>query len=384
MSFQNAYTSTRVIETLESYSKSDIVNEVHLDKIDNKIHSHHIYSEKQFWWGVLNNIEKSWYDEFEFSNVTLSEHVARVPGLYFHPKASHFKKMANSQIEYVSSKWRHYTPQGKSQKILSGIGTLQIPPNIENWRIASISSNNNSSLGIPILIREEIWNHYKLKEGKVISNLKAKWEQMDTSWAKRFPSMRGIPKGYLIVNKAGQIEVEDKILPTVYHPFSIMEYEKKGSLFYDFVYVTVDSSELHFRDKIRAFLGEYRYFNNRYGTYLIEPFVNNPLLSDGDVIFHSPEELRKESTAANSHLKLIVERIKKETFNQHTIDGIKTFIDNHLDIEELKICSTDILINPNSWYTGERVYDELANLLEICIERNNIEELVDVLITYGL
>lgn len=384
MSLQNAYTATRVIESLESYTKSDQIDESKLMVNDNNQNLHQYNSDYKFWSEILGDIEGKWNNKIILNEMTLSEQVPRVPGLAFHPKSDIFRTNLDSQIEYRKGEWIHYTPHGKSQKIFSGIGTLQLPPDVDDWRIASVSSQNNASEGIPILIHEEVWEHYNLTEGKRISKLTAKWRQMERSWSKRFPSMRGIPKGYLVIKKPEQLEVYDEVQPTIYHPFTIMEYEKAGSIFYDFVYVTVNSDEPNFRDKIRTFLGEYQYFEDRSGKYLIEPFVNNPLIAEQDVMYQSPQDLRKENEAANSHLNLIVDRINQVTFKQQTIDEIKIFIDNNLNIEDLKTCSDDILINTSSWLTGEKVGDQSANLLDECMDLNKMDELVDVLVIHGL
>ena len=63
---------------------------------------------------------------------------------------------------------------------------------------------------------------------------------------------------------------------------------------------------------------------------------------------------------------------------------IKGFIDNHLDVEDLKVCSSEIIINPNMWFQGRRLVDESANFLQECMERDKVDELVDNLIKYGL
>ncbi|PPK88457.1 hypothetical protein CLV84_1424 [Neolewinella xylanilytica] len=384
MSLQTAYTAARVIETLENYTRSDLVNACPVERETRSRPAVVIYSDHYFWNLILNNVAQSWNEQFELHEVTLSEHVARVPGLYYHPDVQHFKTLPDSVMEYVTDRWTHYTPPGKSQKVLGGIGTLQIPPTLEEWRIVSVSYANNVSFGIPVLMHENVWQHYGLREGRRIHSLTAHWKQMDASWAKRFPSMRGMPKGYLVVDHPDQLRVSPDVYPTVYHPFTIMEYEVNGSLFYDFVYVTVDSSDPDFRNQIRAFLGEYRYMKGRHGNYLIEPFVSHPLLYEQDVMYQSPEELRKEHSAANSHLSLLVERIKNERFGSRTLEEIKIFIDNHFDTDDLKTCSDVILLNPNAWYRGGRVFDESANFLDAVMERDKVDELLDALVNYGL
>lgn len=383
MSLKNAITATKAIETLENYSLSDLIG-VEITRLDiENPREIQIYSDEGFWRQILSG-EENWECEFLLNNLNLSEHIARVPGLYFHKDSIHFRNIDNSQIEYVSDKWTHYTPQGKSQKVLSGIGTLKLPPNTNGWRIACVSHGSNSSLGIPVLISEEVWRYFKLKEGIRISHIKAKWVQMDINWASRFPSVRGIPKGYLKIDNPNQIKTKDDIFPTIYHPYTIMEYEKSGSLLYDFVYVTVDSSDSNYKNDIRLFLEEYKYLKDRNGKYLIEPFINEPLLNESDVMYSSPEELRQTNSSSVSHLFLLTERIKSESFNYFTIEKIKEFIDNYFDLDDLKICSNEIIISPNLWYQGKKLVDESANFLQECVKKNKVEELVDNLIKYGL
>lgn len=383
MSLRDAITATKVIESLENYSVSDLINEEIKSSELNDFKEQRIYSEEQFWKYILSGKENR-ETLFLFDNLVLSEHVARVPGLYFHKDSKHYRTIDKSQIEYISDKWQHYTPQGKSQKVLSGVGTLKLPPDVNGWRIACVSFGNNSSLGIPVLLSEEVWKYFKLSEGTIISNMKAHWVEMDINWAVRFSSVRGIPKAYLKIDSTDQLKIKNDIHPTIYHPFTIMEYEKSGSLLYDFVYVTVDSSDHNFRNDIRLFLGEYKYIDGRDGRYLIDPFINDPLLNQNDVMFSSPEELRRINPSSESHLFLLKERIKNEVFNSLTIEMIKKFIDNHLDLDDLKTCSSEIIINPNLWYQGKKMVDESANFLQKCIEKGKVEELVDNLIRYGV
>ena len=383
MSLQNAITAAKAIESLENYAVSDVIDDTLTGTEKSDSNRFHVHSDQEFWTRVLNG-SGNWGARFAMNNVVLSEHIARVPGLYFHTDPADHQSIDHSLIEYVSGKWIHYTPQGKSQKVLSGAGTLKLPPTTNGWRVASVSFGSNASLGIPVLISEEAWKWHKCKEGKMISRLEANWVEMDTSWAARFPSIRGIPKGYLKVDSPSRLKVEEGIYPTLYHPFSIMEYEDAGGLFYDFVYVTVASTDPNSRDDIRTFLGEYQYHNGRFGHYLIDPFINDPLLNSGDALYTSPEELRRINAASESHLFLLKERIKRRVFNDFTLERIKEFIDNHLDVEDLKVCSSEIIINPNIWFQGRRLVDESANFQQECMERDKVDELVDNLIKYGL
>lgn len=378
MSLQSSLKTTRIIETLENYAIADNFKATTITDVapPNRYKSFH--QDQDFWARILRQQDNAWNKGFEFRDVGLSEWVARVPGLFYSKGSDSLRKQAESTVEYITDKWRHYSPFGKSQKVMGGVGTICLPAE-DNYHLVSISFTNNASTGIPVLISEEIWEHYQLKEGAFIRYLKGTWKKMSSDWSQRFPSTANIPKGYIEVSKPEDIEVErDEILPTLYHPFSIMEYEKDNSVFYDFVYVTVDSTEENFRDKIREFFGEYEYFENRNGRYLIEPFVNNPLLNN--VQYQSPKELRANSQEAKSHLDLMLNRIRKETFNEQTLDAIKIALDNNCDLDDLKRMSTHIGLNPNRWFSGRTVVDESAALLNYCQQRGKVEELVDLLV----
>ena len=378
MSLQSTLKTSRIIETLENYAIADNFKATAASDTAAPNQFSSIYTDQRFWDIILKHQDDAWNKGFEFRDVGLSEWIARVPGLFYSDGSERLRKQAESKVEYVSDKWRHYNPLGKSEKVMGGIGTICLPSE-DNYYLASISFTNNASTGIPVLISEEIWNYHKLKEGVLIRKLEGTWKKMKSDWSQRFPSTANIPKGYIEVSKPEDIEVEQgEILPTLYHPFSIMEYEKDGSLFYDFVYVTVDSTEENFRDKIRCFFGEYEYFENRNGRYLIEPFVNNPLLNN--VQYQSPKDLRANSREANSHLDLMLSRIRKEMFNDQTLEAIKIGIDNHCDIDTLKRMSTHIGLNPNRWFTGGAVVNESAALLNYCQQRGKVEELVDLLV----
>lgn len=376
MSIQSAYKSTKVIESLENYVKSDDWQNQDSSS-DNSNDDKFIHDDVYFWRSNFNYPERYLNQILEFQDVGYSEWVARVPGLYFHESSNAFHKLAQNQVEFVSDKWVHYTPLGKSQKVMGGIGTINLPPNEDGWYLGSISTTNNASTGIPVLISEEVMDYHKIKEGVHIEWCKGKWMLMTNQWSSRFPSTKNnLPKAYLRINNPDDITViKNTIVPTLFHPFSIMEYEKSNSKFYDFVYVTVDSTEQDYRFKIQHFFSEYKDFQNRNGTYLIEPFVSNPLIKENEVMFHSPEELRD-----SAHLDLIVKRIRSETFQGKTLEEIKIALDQNLDIDKLKRFSDWIKISPNAWYKGDAVIDETANFLMYCTDKGKTEELVDLLI----
>jgi len=381
MSLSTAYKTTRIIETLENYAQSDGFAGMAASDVGTPpdSDSFHPYSDRNFWGEIFYKPDEAWSKTFSFQDVGLSEWVARVPGLFFGKGSRALRKASESRVEFVSNgRWRHFTPRGKSERVMGGVGTISLP-NEGGYYLTSISKSNNASTGIPVLIKEEIWEHHNLQEGSFFESIKGKWTKMSGTWSGRFPSVADIPKGYLKIEHPEDIIIDSHTptAPTLFHPFSIMQYEKNGGVFYDYVYVTVDSTEEGYRDKIRAFFGEYEYYENRNGRYLIEPFVNNPLLNN--VIYQSPKELRASSPTANAHLELLVNRIRNESFDDQTLDLLKISIDNHSTIDQLKRLSDKIGINPNRWFRNGVIVDESAALLDYCLQRNKIEELIDAL-----
>lgn len=86
-----------------------------------------------------------------------------------------------------------------------------------------------------------------------------------------------MPRGYLVLDNLEQIEIIGRGCPIVYHPFSIMEYEHKDSLLYDFVYVTADSKAKDVELQIENFFNDYSKKDGRNGEYLLNPNIINPI-----------------------------------------------------------------------------------------------------------
>lgn len=384
MSYQNAYKASKIIETIENYAVSDVLGKPLEEENPGSNYPYFLDDDSFFWENYMYNPDDFLNKTLEFNDVGLSEWIARVPGLFFHQSSKLLHKLAESHVEYVGQGWKHYNPSGKSQKVLGGIGTINLPPSENGWYIASISTTNNASTGIPVLISEEVWDHHRLREGIHILKGKGKWMRMSESWAERFPSIQNIPQAYLRINDPDDLVVENhSLVPTVFHPFSIMEYEKDNAKFFDFVYVTVDSSEQIHKQNYIDFFNTYRTENDRNGRYLIEPFINAPILSTEYTLFSSPEELRK-NVLNSSHLSLLVARVQQELFNGVTIDSIKIAIDTNLNIDQLKRFSEWIKINPNKWFTDKPLYDESALFIDACLREGKLEEFVDLFIKdYG-
>ena len=91
---------------------------------------------------------------------------------------------------------------------------MRLPPTSRGDRLATIATSGNVSAGIPALITDEVWSGCKLREGSVVVFRGAKWEAMEESWASRFPSTRGIPRGYLHLNWPQAVDCRDDFAAT--------------------------------------------------------------------------------------------------------------------------------------------------------------------------
>ena len=260
--------------------------------------------------------------------------MAKIPGLFYKSGSDALRSVRKSNIEYVKENWTHYTPLGKSKKVMGGISTLKFPTDKDGYRLVSLAMNQNASSGIPALIHPEVWEYHKMKEGLKLDKIIAPLRDMPAEWSLKFASTRGIPKICLFIDKVDQISSSNEETHVRHHPFSIMKYEKDGGEFFDFVFVNIDSDQKDARQNVQTFLGEYIYFEGRFGTYLIEPDISNPLINSQDIICQSPLELRTKMQGADAYLDLIQHRIHNTTFNDQTIDDIKKVLD-HLDEKKL-------------------------------------------------
>ena len=58
----------------------------------------------------------------------------RVPGLYWLDGSENLRQLSPEAEEFRSTHWVSYKPYGKSRKVMGGIGTLRLPPSIDNYR----------------------------------------------------------------------------------------------------------------------------------------------------------------------------------------------------------------------------------------------------------
>jgi hypothetical protein len=333
-----------------------------------------VRDDKYFWSKVLSDPQKAWGQRFQFDNAALSTWVARVPGLFWSEGAKALRKITVDAIEYKSDDWLVLRPQGKSQQVLGGIGTLKFPPDENGYRLVTLSCGHNASSGVPMLVSPEVWKQHKLDDGSILG-LWAKWQPMPSVWAERFPSIKGIPKGYLVINHQTHVYSASAMhAPTQFHPCTVMEYYQGDAKLYDFVYATADTGVRNHRRYIETFFGEYKKARGRFGKYLMSADISDPLW---EAEYDSPIALQRAEPGAKSQLELLRMRVQGESFKGNNLDLIAQFLAREYDNVGLRRISEIIGIPSAHWFTGSAVADSCVQLLHMCVDRGKVEELLD-------
>ena len=377
MSISETYRCARSIEAIENYTRTDYSIDKDIDR--NSGHDNDqtaFYNEEYFWSETLTDPERYWGVKAIFHRFAISEWVPRVPGLYWTRGAKKLRQLDKEFIEEQSSAWTTFTPQGKSAIVLGGVGTLKFPPDDNGNRLVSLSAGHNASSGIPALIDPEIWEKLKFKEGDVIENFSATWNKMTFSWAERFPSIKGIPKGTLYIKDIENLFISERKTPTQFHPCTVMEYSKKDAMLWDFVYATADTRIKNYRKKISNFFESYKNKKERYGRYLISADINDPLW---EADYNSPAELKRAEPGADSEFTILLTRAREEFFNQKSTDEILQLLAENYTHEGLKRISGFIGISEQHWLTRDTTAKSINKLMALCIEREKVEELLDAI-----
>jgi hypothetical protein len=369
MSLQNLLTGAKIIETLENYAIAEAIESTFVDTNEEKLHMY--FDESDFWNDVLADRDRYWNSKIDLYNFVVSDWVARVPGLYWSNSSKLIREHTAADISIQSNEWIEFNPPGKSKKVLGGIGTLLLPPLSDGKVLLSVSAKCNASTGIPILFYPEVYEALKVKQGDCVVIRGATWQPMDVQWAAKFHST-DIPRGYLVIDSLEKISIEQQNFPIVYHPFSLMEYERNGGLFYDFVYVSADSKVKDVDKKIKMFFDDYAQKDARFGEYLINPNVVSPIF---DSRFLSPSELTTQTEKAK--LSLLYERVKGLYLGGHALEELISKIPNFYDsAASIKTLASNIGISKSKLEESSAV-NMASQLIDLCLKYNKQEELVD-------
>lgn len=370
-SSRHVFKSSSLKNSLRHLSSPGILRRSRTGSRSENIH-YNFYDDHEFWNIILTSPADGTYGHsFSFFYCVLSEWVARVPGLFWSTGADTLRKLAEGAIEFKSAEWTMYQPLAKSQVVLGGVGTLKFSPDVMGNRLVTLSCGHNASSGVPVIISSEVWEYYKFREGDILSG-EARWQGMPMGWAERFPSIRGIPRGCLVISHPSQIHIVERNQPVQIHPCTVMEYYAGNAILYDFVYATADTNVRDYRQKLEQFFDGYKARNERYGRYLIPADQSHPLF---DI-----EGTSSSNQLSQSQLRLLKERVHQRSFRGQDINELLQVLTSNCSNDDLQALSRDIQLDSNIWFTTGATVAQSSNvLLDICIQRNKVEELVDAL-----
>lgn len=379
-SLKRAATASRLIETADNYSRADDPLRYGPEIRQSDSYPYAVYDEGDFWHSVFGQPETWWGRKLEITLPSaLSEWVARVPGLYWKPESAKMRELTDDAIEMQSARWITYTPQGKSQKVLGGVGTLRLAASADGYRLATLALGLNVSAGIPALIAPDVWEYHRLGEGSLVRG-RGRWQAMASEWSSHFPSIRGIPRGCLVIDTPSDLEVDESdVAPTLLHPFTIMEYYQGNAEYFDYVFASADTGDARYRQELEVFFDGYRRERGRLGTYLLAGDIANPLW---DAQYDSPAALRRADAAAESELNLLEERIRRRMLGDDTIETLLQVLGRHVDsVNELKQLSDEIGFPSATWFRGGTVAEGSNQLIDTALQHKKLDALVEVCMT---
>lgn len=308
-----------------------------------------------------------------FFGAAVSEWVARVPGLFWRPGSDKMRalKPADRESEKQTKGWITFRPRGKSQLVSGGIGTLKFPPSEDGFRVVTLTTSHNASTGVLALVSPEVWDHHRLTEGTIIYG-EARWAPIPLGWAPQFPIVAGVPRGCLILDKVGEINVMEQNAPIQVHPYSVMEYWDGSARLHDFVYITVDTGDPDLRRKTTEFFADYRGRNDRDGRYLLSADIADPLW---EATFTSPAEIRLNRQA---EMAVIEARVNEAVRGEGVIEALIRALAQLSDIADLKRVSGDAEIPVARWFEVGPVAVNAARLVAEAVRTGRQQALLQV------
>jgi hypothetical protein len=155
-----------------------------------------------------------------------------------------------------------------------------------------------------------------------------------------------------------------------------MEYSYGNLRLFDFVYATADTRVRRHRQKLERFFDSYKNKKDRDGEYLLAADIADPLW---DSEFDSPAALRRQNAAAEAALDLLRARVREQSFRGEAIDEILQVLAEDPDIDMLLRLSEIVGIRRAHWYQGGSVSEAAVQFMNVCVEREKVEELLDAI-----
>jgi hypothetical protein len=361
MSLSRALAGAKVIEAAENYAAAVVPQPAM--PADERPRDLAFYDDGEFWRLILNQPADQRWDAkvLVLDGAALSEWVPRVPGLFWRPESERLRQYTSDAVEGRDLGGVTLRPFGKSGIVVGGVGTLKLPPSADGHRLGTLTTSANVSTGVPVLIAPDVWDRHRLAEGTVLRMRRPiAWTPLPTEWSSRFPSTRGLPAGCFMLRDPDEIETSGRA-GTQIHPFTIMEYVDGASELFDFVFATGITDDPAHRQHLEDFFESYKDRNDRHGRYLIAADVASPLW---DAEYASPQELKRASPGAESHLALLERRVRERVLGQQVTREVLDVLCSLPDIDTLRRLSTQIGVPPATWVTGGSLADAAAQFLD--------------------
>jgi hypothetical protein len=374
----SGFIAAQVGETLSNYSRADEpLDPANRGQPRSGDYAGTLFDDGEFWRSLLSHpLHRHQTLRFQIYHAAITEWIARVPGLYWRRGSAAMRKLSKAAIESETDRWRTYKPQGKSQQVSGGIGTLRFPPAVDGYRLVTLTTSYNGSTGVPALVSPEVWDHHHLAEGCIIDG-SAAWRPLPQQWDVLFPVVRGIPRGCLMIDQVQNISPRDRDAPIQVHPFSVMEYWDGSAQLHDFVYASADTGASQFRGNIETFFDSYRQANDRQGRYLVSADISEPMW---DAVFSSPEDMRYRKEA---QLRLIEARVRDAANGQKVVEALIKELSRLKSVVDLKRLSVDAGIDPNRWSEGGLIAEESARLVDKAVQSEKQQALLQVVLLEG-
>jgi hypothetical protein len=381
MSLRTTLVGANIVETMQNYTRADdpllqtgfaIVN----TGVTKPTSAVTLYDDDVFWQYVLQDktILRYW---FEFHEVTVSEWVARVPGLAWSKEAIRLRNNVEHLERMIGG--YAYTPPVKSEFVMSGIGSLRLSPGADGSALITLSAFGDASLGIPALMSADVFDKIQQDgsvEGRIISG-QARWVGMSETWAANFPIVNKLPRGYLLLDKPEDITVSAGLKPTQIFPFTVMEYESGASELFDYVYVAASTGDKQYRQRVDAFFEKYKGDIGGRAEYLFNADMIDPLWP---ATYQSPADLRRSNPGAPSQLFLLEARVRERQIGKTDIELLLKSMGETVTDEDAKVISDEIGIPFANWYiSGLKTADMCSAFVAAAIQHDRVPALLQAL-----
>jgi hypothetical protein len=381
MSLIQGLIGARINETIYNYSRADqLLTSIPIADAILPRDTEVFTSDKSFWRAIITNRRGYVNKLFALRSLKISEWVPRVPGLAHKPESKKLLRLSTQYSQKVVELdgWRVYQPQEKSEHVMSGVGTLRLPPNANGEWLFSVSSTGDASSGVPILVLPDVWDRiqkFNSCEGRVISCV-ARWQPMAMEWSKHFRSTGDIPPGYFVLDSPDAIAVEDYVARTWVYPFTIMEYPSDVNELFDYVYCGAHTDDPAFRQGISSFFETYRIrFGGIHGRFLIAGDLVEGLWA---AEFNSPADLLAQDASARSQLTLLMARINERMLGKNVIKDLLEKMRTVLSGDDLIRLSSEIEIDKRVWQkTNTTLAEQCSQFLAAVVAESKQDALLE-------